>query len=172
MEASRHSWSDGVTVSFAIFAAFGGAAAAYTAAGTMRWSVGLFAPFFIGGVVTVVIFWLLVRTAPSESERPLGRARELGGNARGTRRADRPRTKSPADNRVEWTTVFLAVATLFTIGGAFAVGAGDGGLPTTRRQAVDLWLSGGLESAFAGFMLSLPVAGSVGALMWIMRRGQ
>jgi hypothetical protein len=172
MDVSRHSWSDGVTVPFAIFAAFGGAAAAYTAAGTMRWSLGLFAPFFIGGVVTIGIFWLLVRTSPSESEHPVGRVRDRGSSARDTRRAARPRAKSRTDKRVEWTTVFLSVATLFTIGGAFAVGAGDGGLPTTRRQAVELWLSGGLESAFAGFMLSLPVAGSAGALMWIMRRGR
>ncbi len=175
MATPRHASSNWVTVSFAIFAAFGGMSSCFAAGSALRSTGGLFAPFFIGGIVTAVIFWALMRTSPDllgESHRG---ALRPGRDVRDSGRTGRDGARPPADRGTGARTVFVAVAVLFAISGAlmagmFAAAGGDGGPPATRREAVDLWISGAWQGALIGLVVSLPLSGSAGVLVWIMRR--
>jgi hypothetical protein len=174
MEAPRHLSSKWTTISFAIFAAFGGMSSCYAAVGALHGTGSLFAPFFIGGIVTAVIFGALMRTSPSEA----GPSRLGAGGRREPppgRRAERARGQSHEDSGTGARTVFIAVAAVFAASGAlmagmFAAAGGDGGPPATQREAVNLWISGAWQGALIGLIVSLPLSGSASVLVWIMRR--
>ena len=169
MEAPRPSTSNWVTVSFAIFAAFCGMSSCYAAASAVPGTGGLFIAFFIGGIVTAIVFWVLMRTSPAPED-------VRGGSSKlstpGARR--RSRAESPSDPRTAAVVVFLIMAILFTITGALMAGAStgthDGHPPKTPREALDVWMSGAWKGALIGLVLSLPLSGSASGIAWILRR--
>lgn len=171
MNASRRSSSNWVTVAFAIFAAFVGMSSCYVAAGTVQGTGGLFGPFFTGGIVTALIFRVLIGTSLAGPDDDRGGA---AARARRGRREGRADTERPKDPRQDAIIVFLSLTAVFTIvstlmAGVVAVG-GIGHPAGTRRQVLDLWLSGAWKGALVGLVVSLPLSASASGLMWIVRR--
>lgn len=160
-----------MTVSFAIFAAFCGMSSCYAAAGALQATGNLWASFFIGGIVTAVIFWVLMRTSPAEARHGHGRGAAPDGRAPRPRRIARAET--PSDPRIGPIVVFLSMALLFAVTGALMAGAsagGSGAPPKSQRETVNLWISGAWKGALIGLVLSLPLSTSASGIAWIMRR--
>lgn len=173
MEDPPRSSSHWVTVSFAIFAAFCGMSSCYAAAGALQATGNLFASFFIGGIVTAVIFWLLMRTSPAEAGNGHGRAVGPNGRAPNPRRGARARAQTPSDPRIGPIVVFLSMALLFAVTGALMAGASAGGSgvpPKSQRETLNLWIAGAWKGALIGLVLSLPLSTSASGIAWIMRR--
>ena len=173
MDDPHRSTSNWVTVSFALFAAFCGMSSCYATAGALQATGNLFVSFFIGGIVTAVIFWVLMRTSPAEAGHGRGRGAAPDGRAPRPRRRARARAQTPSDPRVGPIVVFSSMALLFAATGALMAGASAGGTgvaPKSQRDTLNLWISGAWKGALIGLVLSLPLSASASGIAWIMRR--
>lgn len=173
MEDPYRSTSNWMTVSFAIFAAFCGMSSCYAAAGALQATGNLFASFFIGGIVTAVIFWVLMRTSPAEARHRHARGAAPDGRAPRPRRGAPSSAETASDPRIGPIVVFLSMALLFAVTGALMAGASAGSTgvpPKSQRETLNLWISGAWKGALIGLVLSLPLSTSASGIAWIMRR--